>query len=192
MEYLIFNIGEIATLNYGDISKPLSGVDMYDREKLVLNPGNAILISNGIIKKISEEDELIEEFVPDYSNGKSDILNLVNAHGKAIIPGLVDCHTHLLWTGDRSNEMQMRQKGHSYQEISELGGGISRTVNSTRKASKDELISVGNQRLDQASLNGQLQLKQKVDMDYQLIVKLNYSKHHQRLIPKSAISCLLG
>ena len=78
MEYLIFNIGEIATLNYGDISKPLSGVDMYDREKLVLNPGNAILISNGIIKKISEEDELIEEFAPDYSNGKSDILNLVN------------------------------------------------------------------------------------------------------------------
>ena len=154
MEYLIFNIGEIATLNYGDISKPLSGVDMYDREKLVLNPGNAILISNGIIKKISEEDELIEEFVPDYSNGKSDILNLVNAHGKAIIPGLVDCHTHLLWTGDRSNEMQMRQKGHSYQEISELGGGISRTVKSTRKASKDELISVGNQRLEQASLNG--------------------------------------
>ena len=66
-------------MNYGDISKPLSGVDMYDREKLVLNPGNAILISNGIIKKISEEDELIEEFAPDYSNGKSDILNLVNA-----------------------------------------------------------------------------------------------------------------
>ena len=154
MEHLIHNIGEIATLDYGDVSKPLAGIDMHNRENLVLEPGNAVLISNGIIKKIAEEDQLIEEFAPDYSNGNSEIINLVNAFGNAIIPGLVDCHTHLLWTGDRSNEMQMRQKGHSYQEISKLGGGIGRTVSSTRKASKKELISLGHQRLSQASLNG--------------------------------------
>jgi imidazolonepropionase len=154
MGLLLFNIGELATLNSGDVSKPLSGASMSDREKLLLGPGNAILIDNGTISKVAPEDEILEEFAPDFSNGKSDVINLLDVNGNAIIPGLVDCHTHLLWTGDRSNEMHLRQNGSTYQEISAQGGGINRTVTSTRKASKQELISLGRERLSQASTYG--------------------------------------
>ena len=61
MELLLFNIGELATLNYGDVSKPLSGIKMADREHLILPSGNAILISDGIILKIAPQEEIMEE-----------------------------------------------------------------------------------------------------------------------------------
>tara|TARA_B110000263_G_scaffold80450_1_gene70396 strand:+ start:1444 stop:2715 length:1272 start_codon:yes stop_codon:yes gene_type:complete len=161
MELLLFNIGELATLNYGDVSKPLSGIKMADREHLILPSGNAILISDGIILKIAPQEEIMEEYVPDFSNEKSNLVNLMNVHGNAVIPGLVDCHTHLLWSGDRSNEMTMRQSGFSYKEISDKGGGISRTVSSTRKATKEQLISTGTKRVNQALTNGTTTLEAK-------------------------------
>ncbi len=161
MDLLLYNIGEIATLSYGDVSKPLSGTEMSDREKLTLEAGNAILISEGIIKKISNQEELIQEYIPDFSDGKSDLVNLIDANGNAIIPGLIDCHTHLLWTGDRSNEMIMRQNGQTYQEISKFGGGISRTVESTRNSSKEQLITIGQERINQASMYGTTTLEAK-------------------------------
>jgi imidazolonepropionase len=161
MDLLLYNAGEIATLSHGEVSKPLSGIEMVDREKLVLDSGNAILISKGIIRKISSQEELIQEFAPDFSDGKSNLVNLIDAHGNAIIPGLVDCHTHLLWTGDRSNEMNMRQNGLSYQEISIRGGGISRTVESTRSATKKYLVNLGKHRISQASMNGTTTLEAK-------------------------------
>ena len=154
MGLLLFNIGELATLDSGDISQPISGTSMSDRENLVLEPGYAILMDDGLISKVAPEEELFEEYVPDFSNGKSDIIDLLDVNGNAIIPGLVDCHTHLLWTGDRSNEMLLRQNGSTYQEISAQGGGINRTVTSTRKASKEELISLGTERISQASNYG--------------------------------------
>ncbi len=57
-----------------------------------------------------------------------------------ILPGFVDCHTHLIWGGSRSNEFEMRLAGATYEEISKKGGGIFSTVQATRKASKDELF----------------------------------------------------
>ena len=80
------------------------------------------------------QQELLEEFAPDMEDGKSTQIHLLDVKGKAIIPGLVDCHTHLLWSGDRSNEIRLRQNGLSYQDISKQGGGISKTVEATRNA----------------------------------------------------------
>ena len=54
-------------------------------------------------------------------------MNIIDAKGGAIVPGFVDSHTHLIWGGDRSNEMALRQKGLSYSDISKMGGGISKT-----------------------------------------------------------------
>ena len=79
---------------------------------------------------------------------------MVDANGNAVIPGLVDCHTHLLWSGDRSDEIRLRQNGLSYQDISNLGGGIAKTVNSTRKASRLELEKIGRHNLSQSSYFG--------------------------------------
>ena len=100
MDLLLFNIGEIATLSHGDVSKPLSGTEMGNRDKLIIESGSSILVSQGKIMKISPEEELLEEFAPDMESGKSNLIDLLNVNGAAIIPGLVDCHTHLLWPAD--------------------------------------------------------------------------------------------
>ena len=60
--------------------------------------------------------------------------------GAWITPGLVDCHTHLVFGGDRAREFEMRLEGKSYEEIARAGGGIVSTIAATRAASKDDLI----------------------------------------------------
>src|SRR6185436_4031286 len=61
-------------------------------------------------------------------------------NGAWITPGLVDCHTHLVFGGDRAREFEMRLQGKSYEEIARAGGGIVSTVAATRAASKEALI----------------------------------------------------
>ncbi|MGE3870779.1 MAG: imidazolonepropionase, partial [Pseudorhodoplanes sp.] len=61
--------------------------------------------------------------------------------GRWITPGLVDCHTHLVYAGDRAHEFELRQKGASYEEIAQAGGGIVSTVKHTRAASEDRLVA---------------------------------------------------
>ena len=61
-------------------------------------------------------------------------IEIIDLEGKAVIPGLVDSHTHLLWAGDRSREVGWKQKGMSYRDIAENGGGIAATVLPTRKS----------------------------------------------------------
>ena len=56
-------------------------------------------------------------------------------------PGLIDCHTHLVYAGDRAHEFEMRLAGASYEEIARAGGGIVSTVRATRAASEDELVA---------------------------------------------------
>jgi imidazolonepropionase len=60
--------------------------------------------------------------------------------GAWITPGLIDCHTHLVFGGDRVGEWRMRHSGASYQEIAEAGGGILSTVRATRTSSEDDLV----------------------------------------------------
>ncbi|HEX5961652.1 MAG TPA: imidazolonepropionase [Rhodanobacteraceae bacterium] len=60
--------------------------------------------------------------------------------GALVTPGLVDCHTHLVFAGERANEFEMRLNGESYEAIARAGGGILSTVHATRAASEDELF----------------------------------------------------
>ncbi|RYF77286.1 MAG: imidazolonepropionase, partial [Comamonadaceae bacterium] len=59
--------------------------------------------------------------------------------GALVTPGLVDCHTHLVYGGQRANEFAMRLAGASYEEVARAGGGIVSSVRATREASEDEL-----------------------------------------------------
>jgi imidazolonepropionase len=77
-------------------------------------------------------------------------LETFDCKSQLVIPGLVDCHTHLCFGGWRGDEFAMRIGGASYQEIAAAGGGIRSTVSATRAASKDELISKAKGVLDQA------------------------------------------
>ena len=72
-----------------------------------------------------------------------------DARGAWITPGLVDCHTHLVYAGDRAAEFELRLQGASYEEIARAGGGIVSTVAQTRAASEDELVRIAQGRLRQ-------------------------------------------
>ncbi|MES2582172.1 MAG: imidazolonepropionase [Pseudomonadota bacterium] len=70
-----------------------------------------------------------------------------DAGGALITPGLIDCHTHLVYGGDRANEFEMRLNGASYEEIARAGGGIASTVQATRTATAAELQASAARRL---------------------------------------------
>jgi imidazolonepropionase len=71
----------------------------------------------------------------------------IDAAGCVVMPGFVDCHTHLVFGGFRDDEFEERLKGRTYKEIAEAGGGILATVRKTRAASEDELYHLGRARL---------------------------------------------
>lgn len=73
--------------------------------------------------------------------------SVLDARGGAVIPGLIDSHTHLVFAGNRSEEFVMRAKGMSYLEIANAGGGIWRTVQAVRKASLEEIVELALPRL---------------------------------------------
>ena len=70
-----------------------------------------------------------------------------NANGAWITPGLIDCHTHIIYGGSRTREFELRLNGASYEEIAIQGGGIISTVKSTRKAKISELFKASSRRL---------------------------------------------
>lgn len=70
----------------------------------------------------------------------------VDGDGGLLTPGLIDCHTHLVWAGSRADEFSMRLHGASYEDIARQGGGILSTVRATRAASEDELFDLARQR----------------------------------------------
>lgn len=72
----------------------------------------------------------------------------IDCDGRWITPGLIDCHTHLVHGGDRSQEFELRLAGASYEEIARAGGGIVSTMRATRAASEDALVASALPRLD--------------------------------------------
>lgn len=71
----------------------------------------------------------------------------IDARGALLTPGLIDCHTHLVYAGDRAKEFELRLHGASYEEIARQGGGIRSTVRLTREASEAQLIESASTRL---------------------------------------------
>ena len=151
MQRLITNTGPIAHM-CGD--GPISGhVEQVDG--LVSESGMAILLEDHVIKKIGRNEEMITEF---------SMQRLIDIGGRAIIPGLVDSHTHLLWAGDRSREISWKQQGMTYKKISEMGGGIAATVLPTRKSTDQELAGIGIKRMKEALRNGTTHLELNLGM----------------------------
>ena len=139
-------------MSHGDTTKPLIGEDMGDKDLNVYSKGLGILVEDGLIQSIADSEELISEYAGSWDKNSEKLgdMNIIDAKGGAIVPGFVDSHTHLIWDGDRSNEMALRQRGLTYSEISKLGGGISKTVESTRNCSIQELVDLGVQRASDA------------------------------------------
>ena len=100
----------------------------------------AIAVGDGLIRWVGERWTLPAE-LPER-------VAVHSAGYRWITPGLVDCHTHLVYGGDRAREFEQRLMGASYEEIARQGGGIVSTVTMTRAASEDELVESARTRLD--------------------------------------------
>lgn len=94
----------------------------------------AIAIKDGLIKWSGLEADLPMEL-------KEHAAEIEDCHAQLITPGLIDCHTHLVYGGNRAAEFKLKLEGVSYAEIAKAGGGIISTVKQTRAASEDELIA---------------------------------------------------
>lgn len=99
----------------------------------------ALAIANGKIAWLGT--------MSDLSASEYKAEQLIDGKGAWLTPGLVDCHTHLVFGGNRANEFEMRLEGKSYQEIANAGGGIISTVTATRAASESELFQSAFKRL---------------------------------------------
>ena len=79
---------------------------------------------------------------------------VINAKGQWLTPGLIDCHTHILFAGNRAGEFEQRLNGVSYQDIAQQGGGIASTVRATREADEETLFVAGKNRLNSLMSEG--------------------------------------
>ena len=119
------------------------GKEMADLD--VISDG-AVIIKEGMIEAVGTTAEVEKQFQKAGADRSG--FDIIDARGKAVLPGFIDSHTHLVFGGYRAEEFSWRLRGDSYMEIMQRGGGIVNTVNATRKASKEELTQSGIRRLD--------------------------------------------
>lgn len=139
MTILIKNANEVITLK-SNIQGPRTKEQM--REIAVVENGS-VLIEEDHIVAVGALDQLEVDF-PDLVKKAETI----DASGKIVMPGLVDCHTHLVHGGTREQEFNMRLNGSTYMEIMNAGGGIHATTKRTRETSFEDLYEKTMQHLD--------------------------------------------
>jgi len=100
----------------------------------------AVVIRGGVIQDVGTTSDLDTRY-------RGESLAVLDASGKAVLPGFIDPHTHFLFAGERVEEFHWRVQGLPYMEILARGGGILSTVQATRAASKEELFNTGLKRL---------------------------------------------
>ncbi|MDW7748087.1 imidazolonepropionase [Halomonas sp.] len=115
--------------------------------------------------------------------------------GGVMTPGLVDCHTHLVFGGSRADEFEARLEGVSYEEIARRGGGILSTVTATREATEDELLELARPRLEALIADGVTTLE--IKSGYGLTVEdelkmLRVARRLGEVLPVRVVTTLLG
>jgi imidazolonepropionase len=119
----------------------------------------------------------------------------VDGENKWLLPGFIDCHTHLVYGGNRANEFEQRLQGKTYTEIAQQGGGIQGTVNATRNASKKELLTGAIKRAERLVEEGVtcIEVKSGYGLDLNTELKmLRVAKQIADNLPVSIVTTYLG
>jgi imidazolonepropionase len=134
-DFVIRNAGELYTCAG---PAPRIGDDMRDAGRIV---SATLAARNGRIVFVGSHEAAGRaiQLEPDAT--------VIDAEGRAVVPGFVDAHTHIVYAGDRRDELRQRLKGATYQEIAQQGGGILSTVRATRTATVDTLVEATTPRL---------------------------------------------
>ncbi|MFZ5966977.1 MAG: imidazolonepropionase [Bacillota bacterium] len=179
---LIKNAAELVTCSGYQAKK---GKEM---SELHVIPNGAVVIEDGIIKAVGVTEEILRNY--DESN-----YEVIDASGKAVLPGFVDSHTHFVFGGYRAEEFSWRLRGDSYMEIMERGGGIINSVKGTMEASKEELYRVGKKRLNSMLSFGVTTVEGKsgYGLDYDTEIKqLEVMKELDQTHPIDIVKTFLG
>jgi imidazolonepropionase len=170
MKKLLFGANQILTCESKSRNYKI-GNELKDVGLLSLH---SIVIENGLIKDI----------IPNNSINNFSEFEIIDVAGKTVLPGLVECHTHLAFAGNRSDEFKMKLDGITYEEIASKGGGILKTVNSVRNCSVTDLFFLMKSRVDEFILQGitSLEIKSGYGLDFENEIKL---LHAIKLIDES-------
>ncbi len=181
MRKILYNPSQIITVNT-DGQNFKRGDEMNDIHVLA---DHSIIIEDDIINSIvsnsllniSAEDEII-----DVSN-------------KIVLPGLIDCHTHIVFSGSRANEFKMKLAGVDYEEIARQGGGIISTVKAVRESSEEDLFQIAKERVEHFISQGitSLEIKSGYGLDFENEIKiLKVIKQLKRETPIDIVPTFLG
>lgn len=145
-----------------------------EMNKLGIIKNGSVAINNGRIVAVGKPGEYEADEV-------------IDAAGKIVIPGFVDPHTHLVFSGSREFELDLKLKGVSYNEIRKMGGGIGYTVECTRKANIDALMQEALKRLDTMLTCGTTTCEAKSGYGLNTETELKILKVYRRLNEKHAV-----
>jgi imidazolonepropionase len=149
-----------------------------DRKAYGLVRNGAVCVRQGVIEWVGPTDALPAETF-DTAIERRD------CRGGLVTPGLVDCHTHLVYAGNRAAEFEMRLRGASYEEVARAGGGIMSTVAATREADEDRLLEQCTPRLQSLLDNGVTTIEIKSGYGLDLETELKMLRVVRRLAEQS-------
>lgn len=132
----------------------------------------AVAVKDGRIAWLGKQADL-----PAHNPGTE----IFDGGGAWLTPGLIDCHTHIVYAGNRSDEFEDRLNGMSYQQIAQRGGGILATVNATRAASEDQLVAQSQVRVARLLAEGVTTLEIKSGYGLDLVSETSILKVARRL-----------
>lgn len=134
VDLIIHNARQLVTCSSNGKAK--KGRQMQD---IGIIENGAVAVKDGVIAAVGKSDQVLREFKAE---------NVIDANQRVVCPAFVECHTHLVFAGNRLDEFELKIKGANYLEILEAGGGILSTVKKTRQASLAELVEQSRKRLD--------------------------------------------
>ncbi len=146
----------------------------------------SVAVNDGLISWVGRDSELPVDCCAEVE---------FDAGGCWLTPGLIDCHTHLVWAGNRAQEFEQRLHGKTYQEIARDGGGILSTVRSTRSASLEELVDGAAARITDLMSQGvtTVEVKSGYGLDLETEVKmLEAAKLLGKIYPIRTVPTYLG